>query len=118
MPHILSYAQLTAAQKGKSKLNFDTFSVIATKSSDDQHPHLDLALPSIQFGLLLLDGVTSTIAYHVTDQTDPKSPAFNDDILKLFRDLSEDLKLGTKSNLTNFLDNLRSVLVTYRHSFS
>ena len=107
MPRILSYAQQTA-QKG---LHFDTFSVIATKSSHDQHPHIDLASPSVQFGMFLSDGVTSTIAYHVTDKTDPKSPAFNDDIRKLFRDLSADFKLGTKSNVTSFLDKLQSVLV-------
>jgi len=66
---------------GAQDMTFDTFSLILTKSTKDQHPHLDLGKPLVQYSMILSDDVTSTVCYDV------KNPFNTDtisDLPKLF----------------------------------
>jgi len=53
MANIMGYARESVNKiAGDKDMTFDTFSLILTKSTKDQYPHLDLRKPLVQYGMI------------------------------------------------------------------
>ena len=110
MKCIIDNAIHLAARKTKGKFKYDTISIIVTKSTNDQHPHIDIGHPLVQHGMMLSDGDTSTIAYKVTEFPSVKT---NKHILQLFRNLSDFSRVPTEYPSEAFLKKIDAMLTEH-----
>ena len=95
MANFMGYARESANEianeiAGNQEMTFDTFSLILTKSTKDQHPHLDLENPLVQYGMILSDDVISKVCYHDKNLIDTDTIS---DVPKLFSKLFQLFKI-------------------------